>query len=454
MKKLIILMFSSIMVLYAYKSLPSEAVGVAKFVNITTRKSDLNYISLPFDAGYTLSSQIAPYTSISSISKWNPTYQGWQTSTFIPFNIPPWVNVFNVTEGDAFCVNAKIDHSLYIAGKYVEIPSYQLITTEGADLNLIMHPITKYNLTTAGNGVGNDIVVCNSLMKWNAGTQSNITTSFIPENGWENDYESKPGQPLFVNMTDSVTWPYSSKTKYAPGKNEIAEVNLPKAVYYVIENSSNKAYDFSNSEPGTKGVQPKNDQIIFKSWVTGREDDILTDKSFGCGFEQIGGFSTVYVNLGNFKTGWQPGDTVNFEVTDMTIKGEWRSGKGAHTIEKSAETSLRGFEPFLKDSGIPIVLNTLADGDAMIPYETALYQNYPNPFNPETTIGYSLKNDCDVKLTVYNYMGQVANEIVSGRRERGHHTVTFNADMLSSGVYFYTLEADGKKLIRKMVMVR
>ena len=95
-----------------------------------------------------------------------------------------------------------------------------------------------------------------------------------------------------------------------------------------------------------------------------------------------------------------------------------------------------------------------AGEDEMIPYETALYQNYPNPFNPVTTIKFSLKNDCDVKLRVFNYKGQVTNLLVSGKMDRGFHSVQFNADMLSSGVYFYTLEADGKKLIRKMVLVR
>ncbi|MDY0016750.1 MAG: T9SS type A sorting domain-containing protein [Candidatus Delongbacteria bacterium] len=449
MKKMLFYVFLCMMISYGYRSLPSEAVGVVKFENVTTRTSDLNHISLPFDAGYTLSSDIAPGTVINSISKWNPIYQGWRTTTFIPFNTIPWVNVYNITEGDALCVNAKISHSLYIAGKYIEIPQYQLIITEGADLNFIMHPIDKYNLNYAGDGVGNNIGVCNSITKWNAVTQSNITTTFVPGYGWENDFESKPGLPLFVNMTDSLLWPYEeTKIGQRSMKNEedIDGVNLPKVVYYHIVNSEGFDYDTLSKS------------ISFKAWIAGREEDVLTESSYDCGFIHLAdSLSSIYFNLGNFKSKWMPDENLNIEVTEIKENKNVSvtlEGSAIYTIEENTDAAIKGYDNYVKGSGDPIVVGTPVVASENMPEVTELYQNYPNPFNPETTIGYSLKNDCDVKLTVYNYKGQVANELVNGRKERGHHTVTFNADMLSSGVYFYTLEADGKKLIRKMVMVR
>ena len=83
-----------------------------------------------------------------------------------------------------------------------------------------------------------------------------------------------------------------------------------------------------------------------------------------------------------------------------------------------------------------------------------MYQNYPNPFNPVTSIKFSLRTDCKVKLRVFNYKGQVVKEIINDNLVKGYHKVDFDASNMSSGLYFYTLEADNMKLVKKMVLVR
>ncbi len=86
--------------------------------------------------------------------------------------------------------------------------------------------------------------------------------------------------------------------------------------------------------------------------------------------------------------------------------------------------------------------------------EYALAQNYPNPFNPATTITYQLPSDSRVRLTVYNTLGQVVKRLVDQNQQKGTHTVSFKADHLPSGVYYYTLQANGFKQTRKMVLIR
>lgn len=84
----------------------------------------------------------------------------------------------------------------------------------------------------------------------------------------------------------------------------------------------------------------------------------------------------------------------------------------------------------------------------------ALEQNYPNPFNPTTNIVYSLKAASDVSLKIYDLVGREVETLASGRKAAGQYTVTFNASRLSSGVYFYKLQAGGLTETRKMMLVK
>lgn len=77
---------------------------------------------------------------------------------------------------------------------------------------------------------------------------------------------------------------------------------------------------------------------------------------------------------------------------------------------------------------------TAADGFVLL-------QNYPNPFNPSTKISYKLPYESNIKLTVYNSLGQRVKELVNSVQRAGVHEVDFQAENLSSGIYFYKLEA-------------
>jgi hypothetical protein len=88
------------------------------------------------------------------------------------------------------------------------------------------------------------------------------------------------------------------------------------------------------------------------------------------------------------------------------------------------------------------------------PLVFALNQNYPNPFNPSTVIAYSIPNASNVKLSVYNAIGQVVNVLENGFKSAGNYTVNFNASNLPSGLYFYKIEAGQFSQTRKMMLVK
>src|ERR1035437_1817871 len=98
------------------------------------------------------------------------------------------------------------------------------------------------------------------------------------------------------------------------------------------------------------------------------------------------------------------------------------------------------------------------------PSAYSLSQNYPNPFNPSTTIKFALPFDSNVKLTVYNVTGQVVKVLANEMLGAGSHNVVFNFNEsgvnLSSGIYFYTLEASATsnnstfRETKKMVLMK
>jgi len=94
------------------------------------------------------------------------------------------------------------------------------------------------------------------------------------------------------------------------------------------------------------------------------------------------------------------------------------------------------------------------------PEAFALKDNYPNPFNPTTTIKYALPEAVDVKLEVFNVVGQVVRTLVDGHQNTGRYVVQWDASddsghSLSSGIYFYRLQAGDEFLeVKKMLLLK
>jgi hypothetical protein len=90
----------------------------------------------------------------------------------------------------------------------------------------------------------------------------------------------------------------------------------------------------------------------------------------------------------------------------------------------------------------------------IIPDTYALMQNYPNPFNPVTTIRFSINKDENVKLIVYDVLGNEVATIVNERLIANTYDVTWDASSYSSGVYFYRIIAGNDVSVKKMMMVK
>ncbi len=88
------------------------------------------------------------------------------------------------------------------------------------------------------------------------------------------------------------------------------------------------------------------------------------------------------------------------------------------------------------------------------PKSFSLSQNYPNPFNPTTTINYTIEENGDVNISIYNLMGQKVATLVNEQKSAGQYNVRWDASRLSSGMYYYRLDANGQSITRKMTLIK
>lgn len=105
---------------------------------------------------------------------------------------------------------------------------------------------------------------------------------------------------------------------------------------------------------------------------------------------------------------------------------------------------------------IPILtsIDLKYEHDGGIPQEFSLSQNYPNPFNPSTQINYSLPESGNVRLIIYDILGREVAKIIDQFQSTGSYSIDFNAEELSSGIYFYRLIAGSFITTKKMILLK
>ncbi|UCE07064.1 MAG: T9SS type A sorting domain-containing protein, partial [bacterium] len=97
--------------------------------------------------------------------------------------------------------------------------------------------------------------------------------------------------------------------------------------------------------------------------------------------------------------------------------------------------------------------------DAQLPQSYYLYQNYPNPFNPQTNIEFSIGEPIEVKLVIYNLLGQQVKTLTQGYYPAGRHKIAWDGrndydQLVASGIYFYRFKSDKYIKTRKCILLR
>ncbi len=153
----------------------------------------------------------------------------------------------------------------------------------------------------------------------------------------------------------------------------------------------------------------------------------------------------------------EPNESSNIVVT-ADIRGELcPADPGVIQDQMTVEAEIEFGGPYWDGTVVTLAVNFVNDAaehENTLPTAYALHQNFPNPFNPTTNLRFDLVEAQNVRLMVYNILGQEVARLVDGRMEAGFHEVHFDASMMSSGVYFYRIETEAFTSMKKMVLVK
>jgi hypothetical protein len=136
----------------------------------------------------------------------------------------------------------------------------------------------------------------------------------------------------------------------------------------------------------------------------------------------------------------------------------WVNPEGLSDGKYNANLILSSNDPDASSVKIPVIFEVTTGLEYLysnkIPQTYSLGQNYPNPFNPVTHIQYGLPKTGNVKIEIYNIIGQKIKTLLNKQMPAGYHEVEFNAQNLSSGVYLYRIEAGEFQDVKKMILIR
>ena len=135
----------------------------------------------------------------------------------------------------------------------------------------------------------------------------------------------------------------------------------------------------------------------------------------------------------------------NATVID-SVKVEWLSGADQYFTNVPVNQSVT-----ITENGTLISVN---EKKTELINDFILNQNYPNPFNPTTKISYELRVTNYVSITVSDVLGNKISSLVNQKQNAGNYSVQFDGNNLPSGIYFYTLETEGFKETKSMILVK
>jgi hypothetical protein len=109
---------------------------------------------------------------------------------------------------------------------------------------------------------------------------------------------------------------------------------------------------------------------------------------------------------------------------------------------------------------LPVTIGSIhVHNQTAVPVEFGLEQNYPNPFNPSTTIDVSIASNTQIMLNIYDVNGRLVSTLADGVYDTGYHSFVWNGldqtgNKVSAGIYFYSLQAEGMSITKKMMLMK
>ncbi|NOG44385.1 MAG: T9SS type A sorting domain-containing protein [Calditrichaeota bacterium] len=263
--------------------------------------------------------------------------------------------------------------------------------------------------------------------------------------------------------------------------NERYLINLPRSSYDQVYNFEMNSNNFEgNINIGVNDIRDKNsksigfDSLQFNSKTrttmvldsinestilnidfdgNGSIDDTLTSDNYNYFYDIISS-SSGYGFISPYDTvKISHGDSIKFKIipdTGSVIKNVWVDDDSIGPLNEYKFVNVN------KDHSIfaEFEIATGIESKNKYPASYFLAQNYPNPFNPSTEISFGLKKASFVNLEVYNLLGKKVATLLEEKKQSGLHSVSFDGSNLSTGVYYYRIQAGNFTATKKMLLVK
>jgi hypothetical protein len=226
--------------------------------------------------------------------------------------------------------------------------------------------------------------------------------------------------------------------------------------------------------PGTVVTTGANYPCAFNAYIGGINTVITANSTFTNIFVgplcpvELSSFGSN-VNGRDIVLNWETKTEKNsnkFEIERNLMGTDWvpvgsvkacvlsNSPKQYSFMDKNLQSGKYQYRLMMIDNDGSYEYSKVIEAEVDVPENYELSQNYPNPFNPNTVITYSLPLAANMKLTAYNTLGQVVKILDNGFKNAGNYTVNFDASELTSGTYFYRLEAGQFTQVKKMILIK
>ena len=284
----------------------------------------------------------------------------------------------------------------------------------------------------------------------------------IPQilNGQEVGFGKGMGSPGEPDLNDRrrgiIDWNFAGRDLLTPHYQKLAQIRAQFPAFSQHRMDTNGDGQVNSSDESDFDRVTTGNGIVYSFLRPYINSNGLTVVNFSNSTQSVT-LDLTSTNL-KFTGGFKPGNTywVNdlYNDTSFQVLG---SNLSSFNVNLSAYGSsiytISAQEEMVVIPSLPPIVSV----DEQVnntPEDFQLFQNYPNPFNPSTTIRYSVSSAQLVTLKIFDVLGREVSTLVNEEKPSGSYEVEFDASKLSSGIYFYQLNAGDFHETKKMILLR